>query len=73
MLESPRLRQARSTDEVRDYVDRVVLPQLAGVRDALEIGTSDRFKRLRTAGDQVERMILRLRMLVDGSVDDLLG
>ncbi len=73
MLESPRVRQARSPEELKDYVERVVLPQLAGVRDALEIGTTDRFKRLRTAGDQVERMVLRLRMLIDGSVDGLLG
>ncbi|HSB90509.1 MAG TPA: hypothetical protein VLD63_10845 [Anaerolineales bacterium] len=73
MLDSPRVRQAKTPDELRDYIDRVVLPQLAGVRDALDIGTKDRFKKMRTAGEQVERMIVRLRMLVDGSVDGLLG
>ncbi|HET7010907.1 MAG TPA: hypothetical protein VFI11_09050 [Anaerolineales bacterium] len=73
MLESPRARQAPGTQEVRDYIDRVVLPQLMGVRDALEVGTADNFKRLRTAQDQADRMMSRLQMLTDGSVDNLFG
>jgi hypothetical protein len=57
---------------VRDYVERVILPQLTGLHDALQIGTDDSFKRWRAAADQTERLILRLQMLVDGSVDGLL-
>jgi hypothetical protein len=72
MLESPRVRRATGPLEVRDYVERVVLPQLAGLHDSLQIGTGDSFKRLRSAADQTERLILRLQMLVDGSVDGLL-
>ncbi len=72
MLESPRVRKAEEVVQIRDYVDRVVLPQLLGLNDALKIGTDDGFKRLRAAGDQADRMILRLQMLVDGSVDGLL-
>ena len=72
MLESPRVRSATGPLEVRDYVERVVLPQLAGLHDSLQIGTDDSFKRLRAASDQTERLILRLQMLVDGSVDGLL-
>ena len=72
MLESPRVRRATGPLEVRDYVERVVLPQLAGLHDSLKIGTDDNFKRLRSAADQTERLILRLQMLVDGSVDGLL-
>ncbi len=63
----------KSVDELRGYIERVVLPQLAGVRDALEVGTTDRLKHLQTGSEQVERMIVRLQMLIDGSVDGLLG
>jgi hypothetical protein len=72
MLESPRVRKATGPLEVRDYVERVVLPQLTGLHDSLQIGTDDSFKRLRAASDQAERLIVRLQMLVDGSVDGLL-
>jgi len=72
MLESPRVRRATGPLEVRDYVERVVLPQLTGLHDSLQIGTDDSFKRLRAAADQTERLIVRLQMLVDGSVDGLL-
>lgn len=72
MLDSPRIREAKSASEVRDYIERVVLPQLIGLHDALEVGTEDSFKRLRAAGEQADRLILRLQMLVDGSVDGLL-
>ena len=72
MLESPRVRKAEGATQVREYIDRVVLPQLLGLHDALKIGTDDSFKRLRSAGDQTDRLILRLQMLVDGSVDGLL-
>ena len=73
MLDSPRLKQAASVQEVRDYIDRVLLPQLNGVRDALEMGTADSFKKLRLAREQADRMMVRLQMLSDGSVDGLLG
>jgi hypothetical protein len=69
MLESPR---ARDSASAADFISRVVLPQLVGLHDALEVGTSDSFKRLRAAGEQSDRLILRLQMLVDGSVDGLL-
>jgi hypothetical protein len=72
MLESPRVRKATGPLEVRDYVERVVLPQLTGLHDSLQIGTDDSFKRLRAAADQTDRLILRLQMLVDGSVEGLL-
>ena len=72
MLESPRVRKATGPLEVRDYVERVVLPQLTGLHDSLQIGTDKSFKRLRAASEQTERLIVRLQMLVDGSVDGLL-
>ena len=72
MLVSPRVRKATGPLEVRDYVERVVLPQLTGLHDSLQIGTDDSFKRLRAASEQTERLIVRLQMLVDGSVDGLL-
>jgi len=72
MLESPRVRKAEEVGQIRDYIDRVILPQLVGLHDALKIGTDDGFKRMRSAGEQTDRMILRLQMLVDGSVDGLL-
>jgi hypothetical protein len=73
MLDSARVRKATSSQEIRDYIDRVVLPQLTGVRDALEISGGESFKKLRTAREQADRMVLRLQMLSDGSVDSLLG
>lgn len=72
MLESPRIRNAASVAEVTQYIDRVVLPQLVGLHDALKVGSEDPFKRLRSASEQVERVIVRLQMLVDGTVDGLL-
>jgi hypothetical protein len=41
--------------------------------DALKAGTEEPFQRLKLAREQLERLVLRMRMVVDGDVDDFLG
>jgi hypothetical protein len=54
------------------YLDTVVLPQMSGVRDSLQLGTEEHITKLKQAREQMERLVLRMRMVVDGDVGDFL-
>lgn len=73
MLEGPRLRQFKSPAEVADYVERVAIPQLNGIRDSLEVTTAGHFGKMRTATELAGRLELRLQALSEGTVDGYLG
>jgi hypothetical protein len=60
-------------EEALQYIDKVLIPQLLGIRDSLEAGTEAHLKRLNTASDLAERLKVRLQMLRDGAASDLLG
>jgi hypothetical protein len=55
------------------YIDNVLIPQLIGIRDSLGAGTEEHLKRLNTAKELAERLVVRLRMLENGAAGDLLG
>lgn len=55
------------------YIDNVLIPQLIGIRDSLGAGTEEHLKRLNTAKELAERLVVRLQMLENGAAGDLLG
>ena len=73
MLEATRLRQFKTPTEVADYIERVAVPQLNGIRDSLEIATASHFGKMRTATELASRLELRLQALSEGTVDGYLG
>jgi len=73
MLEAARLRHFKTPAEVADYIDRVAVTQLNGIRDSLEIATASHFAKMRTATELAGRLELRLQALADGAVDGYLG
>lgn len=73
MLEASRLRQFKSPAEAAEYIERVAIPQLNGIRDSLEITTAAHFGMMRTATELAGRLELRLQALSEGTVDGYLG
>ena len=73
MLEFSHTKNFKDADDALVYVDTVLIPQFLGIRDSLRTGTSEHLKRLRTARDLADRMIVRLRMLENGEIGDFLG
>ncbi len=69
ILESPRVRQLKSSGEVADYLARVALPQLAGIHDSLVVASQTHFNHMRLAHELASRLEVRLQALADGSVD----
>jgi hypothetical protein len=66
VLEYMRTKEFNDAQEVLKFVDNVLVPQLMGIRDTLEAGTQAHFKRLKMASDQADRLVTRMRVLVDG-------
>ena len=62
----------KNPGDALQYLDTVVLPQIGGVRDSLKLGTEENVTKLKQAREQMERLVLRMRMVVDGDVGDLL-
>jgi hypothetical protein len=62
----------QNVEDALQYLDNVVQPQMVGVRDSLKMGTDDQLARLKQAREQMDRLVLRMRMVVDGNVGDLL-
>jgi hypothetical protein len=65
-------KEFQNVDAALQYLDNVVQPQMVGVRDSLKMGTDDPLMRLKQAREQMDRLVLRMRMVVDGDVGDLL-
>ncbi len=65
-------KEFQNVDDALTYIDNVVTPQMVGVRDSLKMGTEDQLARLKQVREQIERLVLRMRMVVDGDVGDLL-
>lgn len=72
MIEYSRTRQFKRVEDVLGYLDKVVVPQLNGIHDALESGSVAHLKNLRSANDQCQRLVVRLQMLTEGLEGDLL-
>ena len=61
-----------SADEALKYIDSVLIPQMRGIRDTLRTGTDDSLKKLKVAHEQMDRLVLRMQMVINGDVDGLL-
>jgi len=71
MLDRARVRQFKTQAEMGEYIERVAIPQLNGIRDTLEVTTTGHFSKMRTATELARRLELRLQALAEGSVDGL--
>lgn len=73
MLEFSHTKEFESAEDALQYTDTVLIPQILGIRDSLTAGTAEHLKRLNTARDLADRVIVRLRMLDNGTLGDFLG
>jgi DNA integrity scanning protein DisA with diadenylate cyclase activity len=60
----------QTIEDALKYLDKVVQPQMVGVRDSLKMGTDEHLNRLKQAREQMERLVLRMRMVVDDDAGD---
>jgi hypothetical protein len=65
-------KEFKNAGDALQYIDNVVQPQMVGVRDSLKMGTEDQLARLKQAREQMDRLVLRMRMVVEGDVGDFL-
>jgi hypothetical protein len=65
-------KEFQNIGDALQYLDNVVQPQMVGVRDSLKMGTEDQLARLKQAREQMDRLVLRMRMVVEGDVGDFL-
>lgn len=66
MLNRERLSQFGSASTLAEYIERVAIPQLAGIHDSLRLSAGAHFDRLNDAYQLSERVQARLRTVSDG-------
>lgn len=66
MLEYSHTKEFKDTGEALDYVDKVLVPRVSRIRDALASQTEPHLGRLELAHESASRLVLRLQMLSDG-------
>ncbi|MEW6567870.1 MAG: hypothetical protein AB1449_06840 [Chloroflexota bacterium] len=72
MLEYAHTRELKHAGEALEYIDKVLLPQLNRIRDALASESEPPLKRLDMARDLTTRLLLRLQMLAEPPGDSIL-
>lgn len=72
LMEYAHKKDFASAEEALDYIDNVLVPQFRGLRDALRTGRQEPIRRLKLANDQAERLVVRLRMVVNGDFGEFL-
>jgi len=72
LLEYSHQKDFQDVEQALSYADNVLIPQLHGIRDSLEAGVTEPLKRLRLATDQTNRMVLQMRMVINGDAEDFL-
>lgn len=65
-------KEFQNVGDALNYLDNVVQPQMLGIRDSLKMGTDDQLARLKQVREQLDRLALRMRMVVEGDVGDFL-
>ncbi len=65
-------KEFQNVGDALNYLDNVVQPQMVGIRDSLKMGTDDQIARLKQVREQIDRLVLRMRMVVEGDVGDFL-
>ena len=66
MLSRDRLAQFQSTATLIEYIERVAVPQLAGIHDSLRVSAGAHFEGLDDAQQLSERLQAQLRTVTDG-------
>ncbi|MGH2625811.1 MAG: hypothetical protein ACRDHY_04080 [Anaerolineales bacterium] len=66
MMEYSHAKRFTSPSEAVAYIDKVLIPQMAGIHDALASGSVPHLKNLKQANDQCQRLVLNLQMLTEG-------
>lgn len=72
VLEYMHTKEFSDCQDVLNFVDNVLIPQVLGIRDSLQASTKPHQKRLKMASDQAERLVVRLRVLVNEGIDGFL-
>jgi len=72
VLEYMHTKEFKDTQDILNFVDNVLIPQVLGIRDSLQAGTEPHQKRLKLAHDQAERLVVRLRVLINDGIDGFL-
>ncbi len=70
MLEFAHQREFKSTEEALEYIDKILLPRLQGIIDALESGTTDPMRRLTAATEHTQRLLANLELVTGDAADD---
>jgi len=66
MMDYSHAKRFASPAEALSYIDKVLIPQMAGIHDALASGSAPHLKNLKQASDQSQRLMLNLQMLTEG-------
>jgi hypothetical protein len=66
MLEYSHTKEFKDAGEALDYIDKVLVPRVTRIRDALASQTEPHLGRLELAHESATRLVLRLQMLADG-------
>lgn len=67
MLEYAHNKDFKSASEALEYIDKVLVPRLGRIRDALASRTEPHLVHLEQAKDLASRLSARLQMLADGN------
>ncbi len=70
LLEYSHQKDFQDVKQALSYADNVLIPQLHGIRDSLEAGVTEPMKRLRLAMDQADRLVVQIRMVINGDAED---
>lgn len=66
MLRFAHRKEFQSPEEALEYIDKVLLPRLETIREALASQSDPTLERLHQAQDLTQRLLLRLQMLSEG-------
>ncbi|MCK5635464.1 MAG: hypothetical protein KAI06_10265 [Anaerolineales bacterium] len=72
LLEYSHQKDFQDVGQALNYADNVLIPQLHGIRDSLEAGVTEPLKRLKLATDQADRLVVQMRMVINGDAEDFL-
>ena len=70
MLGYAHQREFKSADEALEYIDKILLPRLQGIIDALQSGTEDPMRRLTAATEHTQRLVANLELVTGDSADN---
>jgi hypothetical protein len=71
-LDARRLEQFGTRQEIMEYIQKVVLPQVTGLEDTLGLGTEEQLKYLHMASEEATKLAQRLQIIDQGTMDGYL-